>query len=170
MKQPEFTCALCRHRLEERLDGTLGERERSELDAHLAGCAECRAHAERLSSLVGALGELPELELPDADLEVVWRRTVDSPPRQRARRWPVALSAAAAVLVVGLFVGLFLLERPDPAEEPAPAELAQAKADLELVTQLTQHALRVTQRGAVDAAFDQAVNPALQKVPLFRRN
>jgi len=166
MSQLELTCARCRRRLEERLDGTLGERERSELDAHLAGCAECRAHAEGLTTLVSALGEFPELELPDADLEAVWRRTVDSPPRHRARRWPLVLSAAAAVLVAGLFA----LERHDTAGEPTPAELAQAKADLELVAQLTQHALRVTQRGAVDAVLHQAVNPVLQQVPLFRRN
>ncbi len=165
MSQLDFTCALCRRRLQERLDGTLGERERSELEAHLTGCAECRTDAEGLSSLVSALGELPELEFPDAELEAVWSRTI-SPPRHRAPRWPVAVSAAAALLVAGLFA----FERRDTEGEPTPTELAQAKADLELVTQLTQHALRVTQRGAVDAALHQAVNPALQQVPLFRRN
>jgi anti-sigma factor RsiW len=173
MSQLEFACALARRRLQERLDGALGERERLELDAHLAACAECRAAADGLLSLVSGLGGLPELELAERDLEVVWARTVDARPSRRPRRRLLALLAAAALLAVGLWSaerGVGDEDGDGGAGAPTPAELAQAKADLELVTQLTQRALRASQRGAVETALDHAVYPALQRIPVVRRN
>jgi len=176
MSQLELACALARRRVQERLDGALGEHERAELDTHLASCAECRAASGGFESLVRALGQLPELELEERDLEVVWARTVDARLSHRPRRWLLAISAAAALLVVGLWgvkraggdgAGA---DGADGERAPTPAELAQASADLELVAQLAERALRASQRGAVEAALDRAVSPALQRIPVVRRN
>lgn len=176
MSPLELACALARRRLQERLDGALGERERAELDIHLASCADCRVAADGLLSLVSALGQLPELELEERDLEVVWARTVDARRSHRPRRWLWAISAAAALVVVGLWGAK--RDAGDGAgvdgaggeRAPTPAELAQASADLELVAQLTERALRASQRGAVEAALDRAVSPAIQRIPVVRRN
>lgn len=127
-------------------------------------------------SLVRALGQLPELELEERDLEVVWARTVDARPTHRPRRWLLAISAAAALVVVSLWGARRAGgdgaggEGASGERAPTPAELAQASADLELVAQLTERALRASQRGAVEAALDRAVRPALQQIPVVRRN
>jgi anti-sigma factor RsiW len=56
----------------ERLDDWVGDElapgERAEVDLHLAGCAECRAEAEGLRSLLAEIGALPHEILPANEL------------------------------------------------------------------------------------------------------
>ena len=166
-------CELARRQLSLRLDGLLSEPEASLLEAHLATCADCRLAAQGLSSLVGALGQLPRLALPDADLQEIWARTVDAP--RGGRRWRIGLAiGAAAAIAAGALVAL---ERSDGRREStgdeaefSSAELHRAQADLLLVAELTERALRTAERRAADTALDKGVTPALRQVPVLRQS
>jgi len=88
-------------RLSEHLDGDLSHAERLALEAHLAGCAECRTVLSELGAVVATARSLPELP-PAHDLwPAVAERTRDVVPfRPRfARALPgwVRYAAAAAV-------------------------------------------------------------------------
>ncbi len=58
--------ARLRKRLSEYLDGSLPERERAAIDAHLPGCASCRGELLALRRTVALLRDLPPVEPPDA--------------------------------------------------------------------------------------------------------
>lgn len=77
------------------LDGELPERERAEVAAHLSGCADCAAHADRLRAATRELSR------------ALAREDVAPPPRRapvpRSRRgWPRRTLTEAAVLVLVL--------------------------------------------------------------------
>lgn len=163
-------CATARRRLSEALDGALGELDRAELEDHLSSCGPCRSAGEGLSRLRGALSALPRLALPGEDLEAVWARTVQA-GRCAApwwHGWRFAAGAAAAALA-GV---LAFAHRPAPPAqaELSAAELAKAQADLRLVAQLATRAVREAERGALGAALDRGVRPALRQAPVLRQS
>lgn len=89
----------------------LSAAEQAEVDAHLAGCARCRAEL----AFDHALRALPA-EPPVTDVDAGWaalRRQIDArrplPPRRRTTRWPWWFGAQFA-LVAGL--AAWLLWRP----------------------------------------------------------
>ncbi|MBL8211685.1 MAG: HEAT repeat domain-containing protein [Bryobacterales bacterium] len=57
-----LTCEQARERLAERWVDGIDEPRRMELDAHLAGCSDCREQAEELDSLWHAMALMPEEE------------------------------------------------------------------------------------------------------------
>ncbi|MGH9777374.1 MAG: anti-sigma factor family protein, partial [Candidatus Acidiferrales bacterium] len=57
------------------LDGRLDPAERGPLEAHLAACADCRAHVDELRAVVGALGEWPAV-LPSPSFDAALRARV----------------------------------------------------------------------------------------------
>jgi hypothetical protein len=99
--------------------GTLDEPEATAFGAHLSHCAACRDEVRDLQGLASLLAESTVPELP-SDLEAktmaaVGAAAVPGPPRQlsagpsgKVMRFPrrVLLVAAAAIVVVGLAVGL----------------------------------------------------------------
>jgi hypothetical protein len=87
------------------VDGTLDERERAAVDAHLLGCARCSAEVRQAGAARAALSELQDVPVPfgvtgpvlaeagrrfDRRPGVVWGRL----------QWAAGLAAAAAVVVV----------------------------------------------------------------------
>jgi len=95
-------CADMEVQLNEYVDGTLRVAQRATVDAHLAGCAGCRAAVVELRALVAGAAALPKSIEPGRDL---WA-PIDARIVQRATRnvqrafWRGAL-AAAATLVIG---------------------------------------------------------------------
>ncbi|MGE0814577.1 MAG: hypothetical protein AB7O28_14600 [Vicinamibacterales bacterium] len=95
-----------------------------QFDAHLAGCADCRAALERLAKTLSFVDAAPGEE-PDAGLEArLWSRLApaldDRPARPRSKAGAVtkwALLAAAAGIVLA-FVGGWLV-RDRSASAPA---------------------------------------------------
>ena len=109
-------------KLNEYVDGTLATRDRASVEAHLAGCAGCRAAVAELRSLSAAAASLPRSIEPGRDLWVA----IESRIRQRAtwnvqRVWRPAL-AAAAVLVIAL--GVYRLLPPSTAHYRPAGEWA----------------------------------------------
>lgn len=57
-------CQRAEELLSDHLEGSLHEILRTELDAHLGRCAECRALRQALGEVVGALRAFPDVEAP----------------------------------------------------------------------------------------------------------
>ncbi|MHB1071046.1 MAG: zf-HC2 domain-containing protein [Gemmatimonadaceae bacterium] len=67
MTHPMITCDDAHLLVSDRLDGTLSDTERAQLDAHLAECAACRELARDLEQIHTAAASLPTLT-PSHDL------------------------------------------------------------------------------------------------------
>ena len=63
-----MTCEEVRGRLDERVEGSLGDAEKELVDAHLADCEACRAEAHALEGLLSAAARLPREIRPPRDL------------------------------------------------------------------------------------------------------
>ena len=115
-------------RLDEWATGDLPASERAEVDLHLAGCAECRAEAEALRTLLAEVDALPAEILPERDLwagiasrleprgEPVTEVVPVARRRTFAPRW--AMQAAARI---ALMVGTSVITRQivmSPADSP----------------------------------------------------
>ncbi|MHC5058053.1 MAG: hypothetical protein ACYTKD_25615 [Planctomycetota bacterium] len=108
----------------------LAAAEREGFERHFASCAECREEVEATRGLVERLRSVPDL--PEADLpsfvEGVLARIPEGAwePAGRGRngsafRWASRALQAAAVLVVGMALGLVALRRPGPDGIPPTA-------------------------------------------------
>jgi Putative zinc-finger len=93
------------------VDGTLDERERAAVDAHLPGCARCSAEVRQAGAARAALSELEEVPVPfgvtGPVLAEAGRRFERRPGVVWGRfQWAAGLAAAAAlVALVALNVG-----------------------------------------------------------------
>ncbi|HEX4628704.1 MAG TPA: zf-HC2 domain-containing protein [Gemmatimonadales bacterium] len=123
-------CPEMEVRLNEYVDDTLAARERAAVEAHLAGCAACRAAVPELRRLIAGARALPRSVEPRRDLwEEIAARIVG---RQRTF-WRGALAAAAMLTLV---VGLYRLLPPSTAlYHPAVQGWAAVQADYEQATQ-----------------------------------
>jgi hypothetical protein len=93
------------------VDGTLAERERAAVDAHLTGCARCSVEIRQAEAAKAALSELEDVPVPfgvtGPVLAEAGRRFEHRPGVVWGRfQWAAGLAAAAAlVLVVALNLG-----------------------------------------------------------------
>lgn len=104
--------AIMRDRLPDLLHERLGDRERAELEAHLAVCADCRTERELLRATAAAL-----IVGRPVDSAVI-ARALPARIRDRTRRrvWRRVAAAAASIAIVA--AGSFALL--DRGTEPAP--------------------------------------------------
>ena len=109
-----MSCHDAREWLSDLLDDALEADARAQVDAHLAGCAECRRELERLRATVSLLRAVERPRAPAGFVErvleaarpVPWhRRLLDWLAAVRLLRFPV--EAAAVVLVASLAVYVF---------------------------------------------------------------
>jgi anti-sigma factor RsiW len=126
------------------LDGRLSEDERKALESHLAACGDCRARAEELRRLWGALDRLPAVE-PSIVFDTRLRARLAAEPRPAgwvggvlaglgsAGRWPrLAVTAVVALAVLAVWLAV----RPpragkQTAGNQAPAVQTQNQSALE---------------------------------------
>ncbi len=93
------------------VDGTLAERDRAAVDAHLTGCARCSVEVRQAEAAMAALSELEDVPVPfgvtGPVLAEAGRRFERRPGVVWGRfQWAAGLAAAAAlVLVVALNLG-----------------------------------------------------------------
>lgn len=87
------------------LDMRMDSAERREVEAHLAGCAACRARAEGFRSVQNMLEELPAIE-PSFGFDGRVRQRVAAEPRLSWFAWfaPQARLALSAAMLVALTV------------------------------------------------------------------
>ena len=131
-----MTCEQTIERLDDYLDGELGEAEFQEVELHLAGCAACREEERGLRAVVALAAALPRRQEPSRDL---WPEIADEIARGRrftllrtaatrsAWYWTAGLAAAAAVVAV-----LWMAPRGTPegpaVAGPSPGAVAQPAA------------------------------------------
>lgn len=115
-----MTCAEGEDKLNAALDGELSAQERGELDAHLAGCAECRRTEDALrqqSLELESAFEAPRARAA-AQADRIAARVRELPlPRRRFRA--AALIALAAAILVALAFGSWRMRPPAPSPVPA---------------------------------------------------
>jgi predicted anti-sigma-YlaC factor YlaD len=108
--------------------GQLGDAERTVLQAHLDGCAECRAELDLIAPLAAPLRLVEPDHLavevqppPGLDEAIIARmRAERAAPRRRVRRWvPVAAAAVVIALAAGVVAGRALA--PEPTRRPLEA-------------------------------------------------
>jgi anti-sigma factor RsiW len=124
-------CHQAREHLSLALDGELPQLDRVRLDAHLAGCADCRASQGELSALTRTLRVAP-LQVPAFDVIL---------PRTLGRR--MLLVPAAAAAVAALFIGQSLVhnagyEQRSAVIPPAQQVLFGPNADVAPIRQSEQ--------------------------------
>ena len=109
-----MSCHDAREWLSDLLDDALETEARAQVDAHLAGCADCRRELDRLRATVSLLHAVERPQAPagfvDRVLEAArpapwYRRVLDWLSAVRLLRFPV--EAAAVVLVASLAVYVF---------------------------------------------------------------
>jgi anti-sigma factor RsiW len=118
--------------LAEYVDGTLADRERTAVDAHLAGCDRCREEISLTRASRASLRRLPELEAPVGSVSRALREArVPGAEREAGRtrvaaaarppRWARWVPAAAAAALIGLLV----LTVPRIGDHAVPAASVQ---------------------------------------------
>jgi predicted anti-sigma-YlaC factor YlaD len=102
-----MTCHELDERLDDFVDGRLGDRESTQVQAHLASCASCRERAQQLRRLLAHAAALPRGVAPPQDLWPGIRERIE-----RRSAWagfwvswqPIALAAAAVVAALAAFL------------------------------------------------------------------
>ena len=129
-----MTCDAVRDRFDRYLAGVLDQPDRSALDFHLAGCADCQADLEATRFLASRTAGHEREMAPAVDLwtGIAPRLT----PQVRRLSVPVWRLAAAAVLLIGassaLTVALVRRPRPDAVVGFASTEARYQEAALEV--------------------------------------
>jgi len=177
-----MTCPEAREHFSARADDALSAAELAAVDAHLAGCVECRREWQRFAATLGLLRAVEPARAPAGFVDRVLAAARPQPWYRRLAHglwvpWTVKLplEAAAVVMIAGLAVLIFqrsselqLAARPpQTAEEmPVPDERTQVS---ELTPNQEVDAVRSTARAktpapaaptAPDAQFAPAVPPA----------
>lgn len=115
-----MTCEELEELLHPYLDGELTPAQRTDVEQHLAGCADCRAQLKDFQSLHSAL-QAPELRLKASDTlkQRLAKGLAEEDSRKPRPRWyPWAAAAAVAVLAVALGWG-FLFHGGSGSEDDA---------------------------------------------------
>jgi hypothetical protein len=126
-----MNCEHCLALVDDYVDGTIEAGDRARVEAHLAGCAGCRAVAEDFAEIRRAAASL-ERHTPPAR---AWTRLAAALEAGRGRRipWrPLAIAATLAVVVGGTSWMLWRQMSVAPAE-PGTAAVSPAAADPGLV-------------------------------------
>jgi len=129
---PPIECVQARESASARLDGELPELDGVRLDAHLRGCADCRAFAEQAAALAAELRAAP-LERPEAPVFTARRRLTQALRLQ---------GAAAAVALVAVAAGSsFVLGRALGTGVPRPVAAVSAASPQNLDADSSQQHL-----------------------------
>ena len=183
--KPNFStteiCERIREQIQERLDTQLQDASAPAIEAHLSTCVACRDFQRELEAIRDALREMPQLSLPDEDLDAVWEQTVKAPIRQapgyrtapRTFSW-LALAAAVLFAVVSFQL---VPDAVAPSSLPTMATVTPDAAEVELASRQlrwalgrTGEALRKTRRAAASdlASVDETLNQLPIRLPLMR--
>jgi len=188
-----MTCARAEELLSDHLEGTLGEPLLGELEAHLSGCAACRALREELRFVAEALGEYPDLA-PSSTLaaraaEAALRagRVLPFPARPapeaagaggergpgrngvvRLPAWAQSLAAGLALVTVGFFLLTTRSEAPARAAANIVGATVSTGAYLAERKDRLMEDVRVL-RVVIETAFEGRVEKVNERVLDYRR-
>lgn len=119
-----MNCQDARELFSGRVDGEQSAEERAELDAHLAGCAECRRELARFEGTVALLRGVPPARAPVGfvDRVVAAARPVPWPARLRRRlveplAWGQPIAATVGILIA--VTAVYLYEKSPELQQAA---------------------------------------------------
>ena len=127
------SCQEVRERLSELIENELPPEARRVVEEHLIGCPDCRGEQRALEKMIRSLGNLPAPE-PPADLVARIDAAIDRlpAPGRRPARSRITRHAVAALLVIGLVVGIVRVlphaPGPAPLERRAASRVAPPEA------------------------------------------
>ncbi len=111
MTHPMITCDDAQLLVGDRLDGTLSDTQRAQLNAHLAGCAACREVSRDLEQIHNGAASLPTLT-PSRDLWSGIEARIEAPVvslgshrRTPLARWSARQFVAAAAVLMAVTAG-----------------------------------------------------------------
>jgi predicted anti-sigma-YlaC factor YlaD len=186
------TCEQIRDRIQEQLDsapleaghGILNIAPVATIEDHVNSCVACREFQRELESIRTALREMPQLNLPEEDLEAVWERTVrarvsTSHVHRISGRTFSWMALAAAVLFATIALQLVPQAIAPPAiptagvqatDTPAAADVELASQQLRWALGMTGEAIRKSRRAAAKdlVAVDATLNQLPIRLPLTR--
>jgi len=124
MTHPNITCDEAVLLIGDRLDAPLSDTQGAQLDAHLAGCADCRAVAADLAKIHADAAALPTLT-PSRDLWAGIEARIQAPvvsldSRRPPARWTSRQVAAAAAVLMAVTAGGTWMTVARSGESPAP--------------------------------------------------
>jgi Putative zinc-finger len=178
-----MTCSETRDLLSAWLDQALDPHEREQVEAHLAGCPECRRELEGLRSTVTVLSRVEHPRAPVGFVDKVMGEVYPAPWYRKLGRLvfqplSVKLPLEAGAMVVIAILGVYLLQstpemkdaarpdvpavapRPDSPPVAPPAPLPQAPAP----SPSTEGAARL-EKGAPPAAREERERDNLARRP-----
>jgi Putative zinc-finger len=178
-----MTCSETRDLLSAWLDQALDPHEREQVEAHLAGCPECRRELEGLRSTVTVLSRVEHPRAPVGFVDRVMGEVYPAPWYRKLGRLvfqplSVKLPLEAGAMVVIAILGVYLLQgtpemkdaarpdvpavapRPDSPPVAPPAPLPQAPAP----SPSTEGAARL-EKGAPPAAREERERDNLARRP-----
>jgi len=126
--------------LSEYVDEALPAPPAAEVREHLASCAECQRLVQTLRDVKRAAQQLPQLE-PRREVWTRLERTLRANPRRQLSMQWSWLAAAAAVLLA-VFIGYRLADVHRQPAAPAPAASASAEASDAAAAQFVEAELR----------------------------
>jgi hypothetical protein len=165
-----MTCEEARDRLDDYLDGELGEAGLHEVELHLAGCAACAAEERRLRALLAGAAALPREMSPPRDLwPGIAERIAAARPRparpvvRRVWSWSPALLAAAAAVVVAMGATLARVWPPTavPGAATGVAQEAAWTTDPSLLAAEREYARATAELMAALEARKASMPPAM---------
>jgi hypothetical protein len=128
-------CRGCQRELSALLDGELAAARRVEVEAHVAGCADCRERLTGLRQVVAGVTALPQLP-PPPQFVAEMRRKIRGEARQswfdtlfRPVWWKVPLEAVALVAMLGTVLVLVNMPRHRKTETATLAYRAEQAQD-----------------------------------------
>lgn len=107
-----FNCAQVRDLASELAFGVIVEPERTQMLSHLASCSDCQEHVSHLVSVADLLLILsPEVEPPAGFENRVLSQIGIKPPLMQRKKYIVASSVAAAIIMLLSVIGTHLLDQ-----------------------------------------------------------
>ncbi len=154
-------CRQFEARITEKLFGELDTQRERELEAHLMGCADCRATLAEWQNVLHTLGKSAPPRMPEHFWAGYWdrlheRMAIESQPQSSwweslgfrfHLRWSPALrfAAAAALVLLGIFIGRFI----QPQTQQNVAVQTSRPYETEQVTAISQRTANVLERSKI---------------------
>ena len=119
------------------LDGKASASERRKVEAHLAGCGECRERAEQFRLLWGVLDEWPAPP-PSANFDAnVLAHVAQAPARAGFWAWLIPSPRAAFALTAVVLLSVWLSSmRPSRPSQVVVAQSSGGEADFKMIEDL----------------------------------